>query len=76
MAGIKLSKLPDRTPVKLTISIQPDLNQALGDYAACYEAAYGAAEPVGELIPHMLSAFLASDKAFARWSRVVSGQKQ
>lgn len=34
MTGIKLAKLPDRTPVKLTISLAPDLLQAL----ACYQA--------------------------------------
>ena len=34
VTGIKLAKLPDRTPVKLTISLAPDLLQAL----ACYQA--------------------------------------
>src|SRR3546814_9388346 len=38
MAAIKLGKLPDRTPVKLTISILPDLKQALDDYASLYSA--------------------------------------
>src|SRR3546814_7620770 len=37
MAAIKLGKLPDRTPVKLTISILPDLKQALDDYARSEE---------------------------------------
>src|SRR3546814_9935901 len=32
MAAIKLGKLPDRTPVKLTLSILPDPKQALDDY--------------------------------------------
>ncbi|HVJ00158.1 MAG TPA: DUF2274 domain-containing protein [Sphingomonas sp.] len=31
MAGIKLGKLPDRTPVKLTFSASPNLKQALDD---------------------------------------------
>ena len=34
MTGIKLAKLPDRTPVKLTISLTPDLLQALARYQA------------------------------------------
>lgn len=38
MADLKLTKLPDRTPVKLTISVLPDLAKALEDYAAIYEA--------------------------------------
>lgn len=66
MAGLKLSKLPDRTPVKLTITIIPDLKAALDDYAAIYEATYGTAENVTDLIPAMLMAFLGSDREFAR----------
>ena len=66
MAAIKLGKLPDRTPVKLTISLLPDLKQALDDYAALYSATYGEDEPVTELIPQMLAAFLASDRSFAK----------
>jgi hypothetical protein len=36
MPDIKLAQLRDRTPVKLSISVMPDLNQALNDYAARY----------------------------------------
>src|SRR3546814_3759754 len=61
MAAIKLGKLPDRTPVKLTISILPDLKQALDDYASLYSATYGEEEPVTVLIPQMLATFLASE---------------
>lgn len=66
MADIRLPRLPDRTPVKLTISVQPDLNEALSEYAALYEEVYGRSEPVQELIPAMLAAFLQSDRLFAR----------
>ena len=66
MADLKLRKLPDRTPVKLTISVMPDLHQALAEYAAIYEAVYGQAESITELIPFMLQAFLESDRRFAR----------
>lgn len=69
MAAIKLERLPDRTPVKITILVPPELNRALGDYAAAYEAAYGQAEAVAELIPAMLSAFLQSDRTFIRARR-------
>lgn len=40
MAGIKLERLPDRTPVKITILVLPELNRALGDYAEAYGAAW------------------------------------
>lgn len=66
MADLKLGKLPDRVPVKLTVAILPDLHQALQDYAALYAQAYGRQEPVAELIPAMLASFLESDRAFAR----------
>lgn len=64
MSDIRLSKLPDRTPVKVTILISPDLHQALGAYADLYAETYGAAESVQELIPAMLASFLESDRAF------------
>lgn len=66
MAELKLAKLPDRTPVKLTITLGADLNQALKDYAGIYQATYGVSEQVVDLIPFMLDAFLQSDKGFAR----------
>lgn len=66
MADLKLPKLPDRTPVKLTITVMPDLHRALGDYAAIYNETYGQDEPLAELVPHMLAAFLAGDRGFAK----------
>jgi hypothetical protein len=66
MAELKLPQLPDRNPVKLSIAVMPDLHQALVDYAALYAKTYGRDEPVAELIPAMLVAFLESDRAFAR----------
>ena len=63
---LKLQRLPDRTPIKLTISLQPELHQALADYAALYEATYGRKENVADLVPFMLDSFLASDRAFAK----------
>ena len=69
MASIKLRRLPDRNPVKITIALSPELNRALGDYAEVYEASYGQAESVAELIPAMLAAFLESDREFVRARR-------
>ena len=63
---LKLAKLPERTPVKLTISMQPDLSQALSEYADVYREQYGQSESVANLIPHMLRAFLDSDRGFAK----------
>lgn len=66
MAEIKLAKLPDRTPVKMAISVMPDLFEALNAYADAYETAYGRREAVSDLIPFMLESFLASDRSFSR----------
>ena len=66
MAELKLPKLPDRTPVKLTISVTPELHRALNEYAEAYEAAYRQREAVADLIPFMLASFLEGDRAFAR----------
>jgi hypothetical protein len=71
VSDLSLSKLPDRTPVKITISISPNLNRALNDYAALYQESYGQAEPVSELIPAMLASFLQKDRSFARRRRGV-----
>ncbi|QJU60161.1 DUF2274 domain-containing protein [Sphingomonas sp. AP4-R1] len=66
MTNLKLPPLPDRTPIKLSISVLPDLHQALTEYASLYASTYGRDEPIGELIPAMLTAFLDSDRAFTR----------
>jgi hypothetical protein len=66
MADLKLAKLPDRTPVKLTIFVTPDLSRALNDYATLYHDSYGQKEAVAELVPHMLATFLAGDRAFVK----------
>ena len=66
MPELKLGKLPDRTPVKITITVSPDLHVALRQYASLYRATYGEAESIAELIPFMLDAFLESDRGFAK----------
>jgi hypothetical protein len=62
---MKLAKLPDRNPVRLTISVLPDLNARLAAYAEAYKAAYGEAASVTDLIPAMLELFLDSDRTVA-----------
>lgn len=76
MADLKLGKLPDRVPVKLTVAILPNLHQALQDYAALYAQTYGQEESVAELIPAMLASFLESDRAFARRRNSTASERQ
>jgi hypothetical protein len=66
---LKLGKLPNRTPVKLTVTVPPELFRALRDYAACYHETYKEEENVIDLIPCMLRSFLESDRDFSRWSK-------
>ena len=66
MTELKLARLPDRTPVKITITVLPELNQALRQYAEIYRATYGEAESVADVIPFMLCAFLDGDKGFVK----------
>ncbi len=63
---IRLAKLPDRTPVKITIALPPGLADALAVYADAYRETYGREEPIVELIPAMLASFLESDREFMR----------
>ena len=74
MTDLRLAKLPDRMPVKITISVSPELSQALGAYAEMYRESYGVAEPVQGLIPAMLTSFLDSDRGFARRRRKDQGR--
>lgn len=66
MADLKLPRLPDRTPIKMSISIPPELYVALNAYADAYEAAYGLKEAVSDLIPYMLDSFISGDRSFTR----------
>jgi hypothetical protein len=66
MPELKLAKLPDRKPVKLTIILPPDTNAALQAYAAAYRETYGETEEVAELVPYILDSFLAGDRGFAK----------
>jgi hypothetical protein len=65
MTDLKLGKLPDRAPVKLSITITPDLQADLHAYAVKYASTYGVEEPVVKSIPAMLAALLESDRNLA-----------
>jgi len=72
MAELKLACIPDRTPVKMSIMVMPDLHAALSDYARIYAETYGREEAVADLIPAILSAFLESDRGFVRARQALS----
>jgi hypothetical protein len=72
MADLKLPRLPDRTPVKISIAVAPDLAERLTAYASAYEEAYSRKETVADLIPFMLAAFLESDRTFAKRHKAIT----
>ena len=66
MADLKLHKLPKTETIKLTIVVPAQLLERLEQYADAYALAYGDAVEIKRLVPHMLDAFLAGDRAFQR----------
>ncbi len=75
MAELKLARLPDRTLVKIAITVTPDLDAALRDYLGLYRSTYGDnATTVADLIPAMLENFLNSDRTFSRVRKDVAGR--
>ncbi|MBU1289159.1 MAG: DUF2274 domain-containing protein [Alphaproteobacteria bacterium] len=68
---LRLDRLPDRTPVRMNLSVDPELASALSDYAEIYRQTYGAEEKPETLIPAMIESFLASDAGFKRARRAL-----
>jgi hypothetical protein len=66
VADLRIAKLPDRNPVKLTIAVMPDLHDALQDYAKLYAETYGQADAMVDLVPAMLASFLEGDREFQK----------
>lgn len=60
MSDLKLPALPDRTPVKMSIHVMPELSDALSDYAKMYATAYGREELVSALVPRCWRLFSAA----------------
>ncbi len=69
---LKLARLPDRTPVKITMTVSPELHRMLQGYADFYAKTYGSEETVAELCPYMLQAFMEADRGFQKARRRAS----
>lgn len=66
MSVLKLPKLREATPVKLSISLHPDLHQSLLAYAGAYAQIYGSEIKITDLVPLMLVTFIESDREFQK----------
>ena len=75
--ALRIGKLPDLTPIKMTILVDPETYKALEDYAAIYAQTYGENVAASALVPSMLANFLAMDHGFrkARKARGESSEK-
>ena len=69
MKKVKLARLPDRVPVKMQVTLPPDLAARLRDYADLYAETYGVREEPADLVPYMLNAFLNGDAEFRKAMR-------
>ena len=63
---LRIAKLPDLTPVKLTVSLEPEIHKMLEDYARIYSDSYGESVRLAELVPSIIAGSLATDNGFKR----------
>jgi hypothetical protein len=73
MADLKLGPLPNQKTVRVTIMLAEPLKDELDAYAAEHSRLY---EPVetAALIPHMLEAFLRTDRAWCSRRKQIRNQ--
>jgi len=64
--ALRIGKLPDLTPIKLTVSLEPEVHKMLEDYARIYGDSYGETVKPADLVPSMIAGFLATDNGFKR----------
>lgn len=64
--NLKIGPLPDRTPQKLTVLLDPSLASDLENYARIHSEIHGIHASVSALIPLMLETFLTSDSGFRK----------
>jgi hypothetical protein len=67
---LRLGPLPDTGTTKLTLTVPASLKVQLDRYAEVHSASFGTPVDAQTLIPLMLAAFLAKDRAFQRATRV------
>jgi hypothetical protein len=63
MADLKLGPLPNQKVTQVTVMLPELLKEELDAYALEHSRLYGPVEPAA-LIPHMLQAFLRTDRAW------------
>ena len=72
--ALRIGKLPDLTPVKMTIQVEPETHRMLEDYARIYAQNYGEEIAPATLVPSMLATFLASDNGFKKARKALAAK--
>lgn len=72
---LRIGKLPDLTPIKITISLDRVVHEMLEDYARIYDESYGEAVKPAELVPSMIAGFLSTDNGFKRARKALVSSK-
>ena len=63
---LRLGPMPDNSVLKVTVAVPAPLKAQLDRYAELHSQAFGENSDAQTLIPLMLEAFLAKDRAFQR----------
>lgn len=72
MSKLKLSAVPDETPVKLTLELPAAVHRDLVAYGEALSKESGRAVEASRLVAPMLARFMSTDRAFARLKRGAS----
>ena len=73
---LRIGKLPDLTPVKMTVSLDREVHRMLEDYARIYDESYGEAVKPAELVPYMIAGFLSTDNGFKRARKALASSQK
>ncbi len=66
MTGLRLKKIADKTPVKLTLALPPEVHADLLRYAEIYRKEHGSQETPQVLASHMVAIFMQGDSQFRK----------
>ncbi|PHZ86751.1 DUF2274 domain-containing protein [Paremcibacter congregatus] len=66
MSLLRIKKITDRTPVKITLSLPPETHSDLLKYAEIYRQEHSCTETPQVLAVHMITAFIQSDNGFKK----------
>ncbi len=64
--SLKIGPVVERAPIKLGVSLAPDVHDALADYALLHARAHGRELALADLAALMIEKFLETDAGFRR----------